>query len=105
MAQPFISEEEEAAVADEPAAEVAAELVETERQPGGKNGIAGVEDVVAQEFEQAAMQRVRAGLRGDVDLAAGRAAVLGGEEHGVDMEFLDGVGRDGEADEGSAAPD
>ena len=105
LAQSFIGEEEEAAVADDPAAEIAAELVEAKRKPGGKDGIAGIEDVVAQEFEQAAMQGVRAGLRGDINLAAGGASVFGGKEHRVDVEFLDGVSRNRKPDESSAAPD
>ena len=69
------------------------------RKPGWKDRVARVEDVVAQEFEEAAMQRIRAGLGGDIDLSAGRASALGGEEHRVDMEFLNGVGGNRKADE------
>ena len=46
------------------------------------------------------MEGVGAGFRDHGDLAAGGAPVFGGEEHGVDTKFLDGVDRDGEANEG-----
>ena len=100
MTQPLISEEEEATVTDEPAANVAPELVEAERKPGRKDWVAGIEDVIAQKIEQAAMRSVRAGLRGYVHLAAGGAAIFGGKEHGVDAELFDGVGRNRKPDEG-----
>lgn len=93
LAPTFIREEIEAAVADEPAAEITAELVETKREPGGEHGIARIEHVVAQEFKQSAMQPIRAGLRGHIDLPSGRAAVFGSEEHGINAELVDGDGR------------
>ena len=100
MTQTLVSEEEEATVTDEPAANVAPKLVEAERKPGRNDWVAGIEDVIAQKIEQAAMRSVRAGLRGYVHLAAGGASVFCGKEHGVDTELFDGVGRDRNPDEG-----
>ena len=56
------------------------------------NQSAGVQVVVADEPEGAAVEAIGAALGGDADHRAGRKAVLGAEVVGDDLELLGGVG-------------
>jgi len=60
----------------------------------------GVEFVIAEEFEEGAVELVGAVLEGDVDDGAGGAAIFGGVAGGLDFELLHGVEMsvDGEGD-------
>ena len=73
---------------------------------GRGKDVAGIEDVIAVELEDVAMEIVRAGLRGDGD-HAGAAAELGGEDAGEGLELahrFDGVevGRAARVERGGA---
>ena len=84
---------------DDRAADGHAELVLPEHGlalVGRGKDVAGIEDVIAVELEDVAMEIVRAGLRGDGD-HAGAAAELGGEDAGEGLELahrFDGGGDD-----------
>ena len=65
------------------------------RAGGGGEVVAGVEVLVAEELEEAAVDGVGAGAGGDVDDAAVETAELGGDVVGLDGELLDVV-EDGE---------
>ena len=99
LAHPFVVGEDEELVFDDGRAEAIAELVALERLGFGREEVAGVEGVVAEEFVDAAVDLVGAGLGGDVDDAGG-VAEFGLEEIALDLEFLDGV--EGRVDGGVA---
>src|SRR5687768_1612290 len=68
LAQTFVIGEEKCAISDNRAAHVSSELVQPEGLLGRIEGIASVEDIVADEFKDAAVKFVRARFRYDVDL-------------------------------------
>jgi hypothetical protein len=86
----FVGEEEEQFVALDGAAEGAAEVVVAVFAAGGEE-VAGVEFIVAEEFEEGAVKVVGAGFGDDVDLGAAVAAVVGGVGVAFDADFGDGV--------------
>jgi hypothetical protein len=64
-----------------------------------REGIVGVEDVVADEFPGAAVEVVGAGFADEVDVGAGAASISGVEVGGLNAELFDGVGGgNGDAD-------
>jgi len=68
----------------------------------------GVEFVIAEEFEEGAVELVGAVLEGDVDDGAGGAAIFGGVAGGLDFELLHGVETgydDGVTEEGGVVVD
>src|SRR6185369_4410446 len=69
--------EEVGLVFDDGAAERAAELVQVQRWSGGGEEIAGVERTIARELEEAAVELVGAGARGERDNASGGMSILG----------------------------
>ena len=93
LAEPVVIGEEEGPVLDDRAPDGPAELTLLERRLllAGAVGeeVVGVEPVVAQEAVARAVNRVAAGLGDDVDLSAGIAPLLGGEQVGLDLELLD----------------
>ena len=103
LADAFIGEEEECFVFEDGAADGAAELVFAQLGLAGRDGVGGgsdvddvevvarVEEVVAEELEDGAVELVGAGAGDGVDDAAGFAAVFGGGVGSDDGEFLDGV--------------
>ena len=78
LAERFEGSKEEGLVLQDRSAEIAAELVQAERLLLDREGIAGVEDVIAQELEQIAMIRVCAAGRSHDDLRARSDAGFGG---------------------------
>ena len=72
---------------------VAAELVQADGRPGPREEVAGIENVVPERFEEAAVENVRARAGGHRDDAAGGMAVLGGVVVRDDAELLHGVDR------------
>src|SRR6185503_17274433 len=84
-------EEEGPALHDGPT-QRASELVPVELLLRLHEEVAGVEGVVAQELEQAAVELAAAGLGGRVEHAA-RLAELGGVGALLDLELLQGVDR------------
>ena len=96
-ARALVVGEVEEAVAEEFAAEGAAELVAVVGGALLREVVGGVEVGVAEELEGAAVKIVVAGLGGDQHLAATEVAVLGVEVAGKNAELGDGVevGNDG----------
>ena len=87
----FVREEEEQFITLDRTADGPAEIVVTVLGLGGGKEIAGVQMVVAEKFEQRAVEAVRSRTCDDVDLRAGIAAVLGGICVTLDSDFSDGV--------------
>src|SRR6266852_3629184 len=73
------------------------ELVLLERLPGDTSGIGekviGVQLLISQELEHAAMKLIRAGLDGGADDRARRAAELRAEIVCLDLELFDRIDR------------
>jgi len=90
----FVTQKEKCLVLANGSADAAAELVLAEGRDGSGGGvkeILGVENIVADEFEQAAMEVVRSGFADDVDDGSGLAAEFGRVGSLLDVEFFDGV--------------
>ena len=93
----LVAEEEEGVVAPDGAADYAAELIALERVDGFyavdvAEVVGCVEDAVADELEEIAVEGVGAGFGDGVDDSAGVSAVAGGVVGGLDAELLEGVG-------------
>ena len=89
LPQTFIMREEEELVLDDGSAHRTPELVQAERiLVHAIEVIAGIHRVVANVFEQAAVQFVAARFGDDADLAAGPGAVFGGVVAGFHAELL-----------------
>ena len=99
LADSFVAQEEERLALHERAAQRPAELVPVELLLLLHEVVGGVEDVVAQELEEPAVELARPGLGGGVQHAA-RLAELGGVGALLDLELLERV--DGGLDVGAA---
>jgi hypothetical protein len=79
LGRPLVAQKEERAIALKGPAARGAELMPPQRLVVARLGevIVRVEDVVAQVLERRSAESIGARLRDDVDLRAGRAAVLG----------------------------
>ena len=89
--QAFISEVEERRVRFDRTANGYPGLRARIGRLAGVEVIACLEAAVAQNAEKGSMHLVRATLRDDVDRAARRPALFGGERVSVDLELLDGI--------------
>ncbi len=92
LSQAFVVGEEKRLVLLDGAAQAGAELVQRKRRNrcAVERG-AGIESVVAERVERAAVILVRASLRDHVDLGAARRAALGGIDRRTDAKLGDGV--------------
>ena len=91
---PLLPAEEEELVALDGAAEAVAEVVVAKRRTHGREEVARVQFVVAQELEGRAVEIVAAGFGDDVDLRAGVPTVLGGEVRRLDFHLVNEVNAD-----------
>ena len=90
---PLIAAEEEHLVLQDRPAEHAAELIALEAVALGREGVARVEAVVADEVEGAAAEVVGAGLGDEIHRRRRVVAVAGRQRAGLDLELLQRVGK------------
>ena len=89
----FVVGEEERSILDHRSAQASAELVLAERRDRRRlriEKILRVENIVAHELEQAAVELIRSGLGDDIDHRAGLASELGSIGRLLNVEFADG---------------
>src|SRR6202011_206495 len=91
---PLFTDEEEEFVLDDGTSNEAAEVVEDKLGGLGGEVVTGVEVVVADDLECAAVEGVRTALSDYVEGGARGAAELGGGVGGIDLELLDEVRTD-----------
>src|SRR5581483_2002858 len=103
----FVIEKEKQAVPQDGASEITAKLIVTQHRFGkartvGEKGVR-IQPVIAKEFEQRAVEGVRAGLSGYVNGSSCAAAVFGGERVAARLELFNCFHADGVNDRSAAA--
>ena len=98
LAEALIIAEDEQLVLDNGRADRAAELIAAELGNPRRERGPGVDVVIADELERAAVNFVAAGLQGSVDNSAAGAAELGRSDVGLYLEFLNRLRRGEEHD-------
>src|SRR5262245_12400231 len=91
MPQSFVGDEEKGLVPDDRAAKIAAKKIALEWRRMTRREleeVAGIQRVIAEEFEQLAMKSVGTGASCDVNDGAGALPIFGAERRIIDLELL-----------------